>query len=1130
MANESKIEGAVTAIGRESQASSRDSNKTTGNNSPIITGDGNFVPPVGSLVLKHKDKILILPPDYLKKKNVEPDKIIEKFFENKADATSLEAVSQAVKEAINAVVDSQDKTDFVTDINYNEVARAGIVQYAKGSLIMADTIISSCPTDNVDYLNSVRDFAKEAKNKFVVFLSAITKTKNGSDTLEYKVARELKKELNKRGIGVFWWEDDTIKSYNWNISTKIAMGLAFSSIFVGLAFNSVTQQKDGYIYDCLLDGDSAYKEPNFFKYEVETYFNFIKNKSSAYGFVKEIIDESCMEEFLPQKRELRFFTFGKPVNYECYPMFNNREDSIIIIDNKYKIRKIVEKVLDEILTVYKSDKQALNPKIWNAKSTSEYEHYEEEVRKLFHVAKNTPSDYYLEYAVIDENGNDASNHFLFFLEKTYDSKSRPGMRLNMVVKDWNDAFCDYLDTDGNVTALGKALLQKAYAVPVAEENYEINSINALAHYKEFEITILSRNDFLYKNNKNGGNSTKWLYYVSQGGGVRGYTNNGGKAEICSPAESLRAILTFLDKHTQFKDEPDNVSFEITINFAKKDIVKYSTQLGEKKLKILFDKPVSREVEVDIVYSDEIIPCLSTANRLKNGKKIKIKQGSNYLSIEIDPNENVSTKTNFRIGIPNVVSDTWESEKIWAMKYPFIVFQYDGEAISKGKLTERMFESGSERTCLYCAKAVHRIKGNIEIQENSKQKKIKRKKLFKQGALGCNGSYRESGNKLLHSSNSNRLVCFENELLKDSDGYFVLPDNYEKEYSTNAIVALIGAIGAGKSTFISKFFNIQLAREGELDMIYGIENVNAHTDNVVSAIIESPVVKSTCALLETKEKENDVTDKKDSLMVKTRINKWRFDYAVAPYFKFIRRTQSSHSAADGNIGAKLRQLPFIVSVKKIATNNPSYIALYDVPGEDLYRTKKSGNGFEPITTAADGEFAHHHANSVILFVNDGGGNGPDNDISAALAIIEGYISQYQEIRKKEVSNKNPITDVALAVVLCQFDRIESKFDINSNVRITAPKFNTYSYSSSELPKYIENCSHEIEAYLKLLNGANQLLDKIELFKHRKFFTVSSIGHNDSLSIKENAKQTNFIAEPRNLEYVFSWIMYQTGVID
>ena len=135
---------------------------------------------------------------------------------------------------------------------------------------------------NKESMLAVINFSKNAKNRFFYFISAITNKINTNEkTLEYKVAKVLKEKLGNQNV--FWWEDplenDGNQNDSWFVSTKIAMGLGFSTLFIGLAFDSTEKQLDGkYEYKCLLRGDRAYKTPEYFLYEVATFRNLMLGK------------------------------------------------------------------------------------------------------------------------------------------------------------------------------------------------------------------------------------------------------------------------------------------------------------------------------------------------------------------------------------------------------------------------------------------------------------------------------------------------------------------------------------------------------------------------------------------------------------------------------------------------------------------------------------------------------------------------------------------------------------------------------------------------------------------------------------------------------------------------------------
>ena len=194
------------------------------------------------------------------------------------------------------------------------------------------------------------DSVKKAKDRFYVFLSAKTENKDGTKTLEYKLACELNEFLQNLGIGCFWWEDveDQIDGIN-EFSDKIAFGLAFSSIFVGLAFDTVTKQSNGkYVYNSLLasgEKDSSYQDtPNYFEYESSTFRQLMSNKdNNNESFINggrddKLLEKEEFEEYVPKSRKMFFFTYGAPVNgYLKYPAINGLDtlNNSFISKSKY---------------------------------------------------------------------------------------------------------------------------------------------------------------------------------------------------------------------------------------------------------------------------------------------------------------------------------------------------------------------------------------------------------------------------------------------------------------------------------------------------------------------------------------------------------------------------------------------------------------------------------------------------------------------------------------------------------------------------------------------------------------------------------------------------------------------------
>lgn len=217
-----------------------------------------------------------------------------------------------------------------------------------------------------------------AKDRFYVFLSAKTENKDGTKTLEYKLACELNEFLQNLGIGCFWWADDEDEIDGiGTVSDKIALGLAFSSVFVGLAFDTVTKQSDGkYVYNSLLASgakDSSYSvnETNFFAYEVSTYRTIMANEKKFITEKIELISDADLkaQTYTPKERKFLFFTYGKPNNFDRYPAINGAT-GIMTTGIKRK-REILREIISTLYDRDDTIKRKINEYYLKEKKTIE---------------------------------------------------------------------------------------------------------------------------------------------------------------------------------------------------------------------------------------------------------------------------------------------------------------------------------------------------------------------------------------------------------------------------------------------------------------------------------------------------------------------------------------------------------------------------------------------------------------------------------------------------------------------------------------------------------------------------------------------------------------------------------------
>ena len=163
---------------------------------------------------------------------------------------------------------------------------------------------------NIDTLlvENVRTNAilSDPKNRYDVFLSAMTEMANGKKTKEYYVAELLYAIFQKIGVKAFWWNKTEIPDIS-EFDQKIALGLYLSKTYVGLAFDSV--EKTGTKYKAKCFGEKNLEgSRNFFRDEVSIFrkFQTARNKNP----IRPIYES----------RDFHFFTYGEFTEHTGTPI------------------------------------------------------------------------------------------------------------------------------------------------------------------------------------------------------------------------------------------------------------------------------------------------------------------------------------------------------------------------------------------------------------------------------------------------------------------------------------------------------------------------------------------------------------------------------------------------------------------------------------------------------------------------------------------------------------------------------------------------------------------------------------------------------------------------------------------
>ena len=988
-----------------------------------------------------------------------------------------------------------------------------------GSSIWASSLVKSYESqENKDDIEkSLKAFSECGKQTFVVFISAQSKNKEGQPSLEYKVAKRLAKEFEKRRIGYFWWEEAKelrIQAYKdgkengersiyneWPISTKIAAGLAFSSVMVALAFDNVTKDGDDkkYQYDSLLDNADS----NGFKYEVAQFSAMTNDQKKAKEFVEGIVGDKAFESRCPTKRYLRFFTYGEPKSHQIYKnaagksIFDNREDIIVSVQGK-NADTLAEEIYKKVSAVIFEDpaiSELVNKRHDNAVAKNYFFPLKEQINlpgdndwkglspcpkwnendlKVNYPDEDTesvPSDVFFEYAVIDEEGKSAKNHFTFFPER-----DENGWKMKILIKDWNYAF---IEEPIRKSQKENGTSQKP--VPSPQDSLAgFESVTcAMDGAKETAIALKKE---------------------TQRDAESDYKNFGG---------GLLTVATTYAGYEQWKyangtlcfskeDSKEERRYYFYIRFLPKRVIKYRIRtFGQHvhfKLETKLRKPISVEVVLGRNSSASRL-CERYPEKHQISKSLTIDGGAitnnprKRMTFGLRP---VGSDADYFVLLEDRSIDSLQTIDKKVLRCPYCGRPYPcgGEKVSDEEKNRCYYNF----TYPYYngAQGGEKSKQNENVSDSSGQGISK---MFQQ-------MFRQISDK-----DATQIFTFCTELKRN-----VKPMKVPEGIKEGAVISLAGVSGSGKTTFLSALFS-------------GLSETKTNRSKIFERYVETSIFKryvKTAKFVKsaTKPNENDMA------------NQMRQNYyAVEPYKGFVERT------AHGGLGlnAQIAHVPHTIELSGIqGKDGTAYLSIFDVPGGCLCVPQGRS-----ATDTATYEFKNYSddytmlckSDCIILLVNGEAGNGASDaqiDFGSAQGILE-------ELRLKlEESDKAKIDAVALAVVLCKFDMFNTAFDKNSYVRSSPPvsadgkNESQQKFGGSQLHKYIEGCSREVKAFIEEKHGVG-LIQEVNCFKHHMYFTVSSTGRSDIIAVKGGEKYMIYRSQPNNVDNVLLWLMYQTGII-
>ena len=499
-----------------------------------------------------------------------------------------------------------------------------------GPDVRAESLIAGCTdfrhrTVRRSCINAVKKFLSEYnKDEIIIFLSAPTRnyTQKPSDgineSIEYRVAKKLKEQLEFMGLKVFWQEtfNSLDSPYSWDqrkddltISAKTAYGLAVSSIFISLAFD---EQNYVNSKDCLYELDTfiKYLDKDIMPFILkgEEYQDRIVIRQTGKGDVD--VDATnlyfrdltgIISEFkskLPKERKqycrvlnangLELLRKDAPDSYDVV----NRE-GLLVQCKIYKpksreaaIRDYTSTALREVYALLRSsylskydevkrkspysDENEFEAWFCNSEkdisiaADDEFISYAKKHRTLnFCTVQNTPSNYNMTYAIIDSAGYLVNDKFLIFMENRGYKNDLLSLDivLNLVINDTNRYYSE------------KATLNELQQVLVG--TYEERSGDFYynnAKYSKIKIVNKQTNQNLVE------------------GDLRYYTNQGGKLTFARDSNTINSICQYGCKIVLYNSEESKCEFDLFLyaNYKEGDWGKKidKRRLFEKKRRYL----------------------------------------------------------------------------------------------------------------------------------------------------------------------------------------------------------------------------------------------------------------------------------------------------------------------------------------------------------------------------------------------------------------------------------------------------------------------------------------------------------------------------------------------------------------
>jgi len=553
----------------------------------------------------------------------------------------------------------------------------------------------------------------------------------------------------------------------------------------------------------------------------------------------------------------------------------------------------------------------------------------------------------------------------------------------------------------------------------------------------------------------------------------------------------------------------SATFHFVTNFMYKKRIVYSLIRDKKDIVITIKQnDLPEGIKLQLLHRSDRFPCLLSDTSGSTDLDIEFKNGKSKFVLKDDyPNDL------YTLAFKNVVSD--DNPYFGNFEKYFVLECEKNNTIS---VNDKPVTVKYESRCPYC----HEL---IEIKSKAGAKG------YHKGGISCRGNFAYKNARSIEILGTNNrpvkesIFC-ENDVnqMKDPNGAIVetlftnhrlLPKNYLSR--ENVKVAVLGSARAGKSTYLSRLFDVVAEYTGNEQ--FETVNFNGRT------------IRNVCSKLYGKKKlfVNPLTiesyniplleDKGDTFKLTTK--SWYNSEEVVQYYG-----NYSIGLGEGKRyypkpterGEETSGYPFILNV-----NSNNYVSFYDIAGENAEKGDQVDK--EVLAKISTGS-------AVGIFCIINGEKSADANERVIKTIKENF------------RNEN----CPIAVILSKFDRIQNVFDPNCFcLRDDYLDVPLNKYSGSYLEHVINNSSEEIKAYLKNSkldpgfekNPAIKEVDEDKFygFKNVKYFNVSSFSFMDALyhESQDKKKGTNeinylkFDCSPKRIELPLIWMLKQFGII-